>query len=203
MLGQLDKMTFTRLEILLIFYPQFLTVLLSPSQQDSSGPWDLRVIGLMSDNSVISEAMAIWNQQPWLPLYPCSYCILQLFFGGLCGHGGHQPASMTPEFKYDLRFETCNLAYPGNYVHFAILVASGAMAASQWGQRSHLATKLNSRTSISYVAMLLWMALYQEVPQEEAKCDPLICCCSRVAELRSQVKIISCGVNFTTLMVKR
>ena len=51
----------------------------------------------------------------------------------------------------------------------AILVASEAMAASKWPQRSDMTSELNSVASITYVAMLFWPlnASVSQIKREE------------------------------------
>ena len=74
--------------------------------------------------------------------------------GGHNSLGGLQTA---PEVQFDLKFETSNLDYPGINGDIAIFVVSEAVAASKWPRRSHLTSELNLVTSITYVAMLLWL----------------------------------------------
>ena len=52
----------------------------------------------------------IWNQQPWLPWYPCAYCL----------QWPPRPWRPPNDLRgHDLRFEINNLDYPGIHVHLA------------------------------------------------------------------------------------
>ena len=66
---------------------------------------------------------------------------------------------MTSEVKFDLNFEISNLNYLVSMCILpltAISVAFEVMEASKQPLRLHLTSKLNSMTSITYVALLLW-----------------------------------------------
>ena len=93
----------------------------------------------------------IWNQQPWLPWYPCAYCLQQppRPWRPLNDLGGHLTSDLESATLITLVFMPILLPT-------AILVASEAMATSKWPRRSHLTSEFNSVTSITYVAMLLW-----------------------------------------------
>ena len=73
----------------------------------------------------------------------------------------HQNSLEASEVKLDLRFEINNLNNPCIHAHVVYnihFVTSEAMVASKRPQRLHLASELNSVTSITYVAKLLWPA---------------------------------------------
>ena len=76
------------------------------------------------------------------------------FLGSLWGHGSLRTASIASEVKFDLRFETSNLIYPGTMcmlLQTVILVASVAVGASDRPRRPHVTSYFNSVTPITYV----------------------------------------------------
>ena len=98
--------------------------------------------------------LQIWNQQPWLPWYPCAYCFqwpprpwwpLRPWWPPN-DLGGHMTSDLTSATLITL-------------VSMCILppTASEAMAASKQPRRSHLTSKFNSVTSVTYVSMSLWL----------------------------------------------
>ena len=98
----------------------------------------------------------IWNQQPWLPWYPCAYCLQRPLRSWRPLRPWRPPNDLGGHMTSDLTSATSiTLVSMPILLPTAILVASGAMATSNWPRRSHLTSKLNSVTSITYVAMLL------------------------------------------------
>ena len=113
----------------------------------------------------------IWNQQPWLPWYPCSYCLQWP------PRPWWPPNDLGGHMTSDLKSETF-ITLVSMYILSltAILVASEAMATSKWPQRSRLTSELNSVTSVTYVSMAPKGIHELNATTQEAKYDPLTSC---------------------------
>ena len=99
----------------------------------------------------------IWNQQPWLPWYPCAYCLQRPLRPWWPPRPWRHANNLIGHMTSDLTSVTLITLVSMPILHpTAILVASEAMATSKWPRRSRLTSKLNSVTSITYVPMLLW-----------------------------------------------
>ena len=99
----------------------------------------------------------IWNQQPWLPWYPCAYCLQRPLRPWWPPRPWRPPNDLRGHMTSDLTSVTLITLVSMPILHpTAILVASEAMATSKWPRRSRLTSKLNSVTSITYVPMLIW-----------------------------------------------
>ena len=68
--------------------------------------------------------------------------------GSLSGHGDLQMDSVAFEVKFDLRFETSNLNYPGNYVYVVLNTLFGCLRGHEGLQMtSEVATDLKFEIS--------------------------------------------------------
>ena len=119
--------------------------------------------------------MALWTSGQQGQWESCLWCstFVSSYKSHLGGFWGRQGFLMAPNFKFDLRIVSmCVLPLTG------ILMASEAMGTSKWPWRSKLTSKLNSVTSITYDAMLLWPVnalrwLQQQQTTNGANYDPL------------------------------
>ena len=74
-------------------------------------------------------------------------CLKQLFRWAL-SHCDHQTASMASDIIFNLRFETSNLNYPGNYVHVVLNTLFGGLRGHEGLQMtSEVATDLKFEIS--------------------------------------------------------